>query len=113
MIEALTRSLRKGGETSAGPTAPILDRIATTKPRSVPMGATSRRDFLRTASGAAAGLGTSLTLGRAPAFAQKRELTFLSWNHFVPASDDELRKQAEAFGKQAGVAVRGGACPPL
>jgi multiple sugar transport system substrate-binding protein len=70
------------------------------------MGATSRRDFLRTASGAAAGLGTSLTLGRAPAFAQKRELTFLSWNHFVPASDDELRKQAEAFGKQAGVSVR-------
>ena len=46
------------------------------------------------------------TLGRAPAFAQKRELTFLTWNHFVPASDDELRKQAEAFGKQAGCTVR-------
>ena len=56
-------------------------------------------------AGVAAGL--SLTaLDRAPAFAQKRELTFLSWNHFVPASDDELRKQAEAFGKQAGVTVR-------
>jgi multiple sugar transport system substrate-binding protein len=47
-----------------------------------------------------------LALDRVPAFAQKRELTFLSWNHFVPASDDELRKQAEAFGKQAGVTVR-------
>src|SRR5439155_678740 len=35
-----------------------------------------------------------------------RELTFLSWNHFVPASDDELRRQAEVFGKQAGVTVR-------
>jgi multiple sugar transport system substrate-binding protein len=46
------------------------------------------------------------TLGRAPALAQKRELTFLSWNHFVPASDDELRKQAEAFGKQANCTVR-------
>jgi len=47
-----------------------------------------------------------LALGKAPAFAQKRELTFLSWNHFVPASDDELRRQAEAFGKQAGATVR-------
>jgi len=65
----------------------------------------SRRRFLHTSAGAVAGL--SLTaLGRAPAYAQKRELTFLSWNHFVPASDDELRKQAEAFGKQANCTVR-------
>jgi len=61
---------------------------------------------MRVASGASAGMASWLALGRAPAFAQKRELTFLSWNHFVPASDDELRKQAEAFGKQAGVTVR-------
>ncbi|HEY5724405.1 MAG TPA: hypothetical protein VIX40_00450, partial [Methylomirabilota bacterium] len=47
-----------------------------------------------------------LALGRAPALAQKRELTFLSWNHFVPAADDELRKQAEAFAKQANCTVR-------
>src|SRR2546427_9566508 len=40
------------------------------------------------------------------AFAQKRELTFLSWNHFVPVSDDELRRQAEAFGKLASCEVR-------
>ena len=65
----------------------------------------SRRQFLTTSAGAAAGMAW-LASGRAPAFAQKRELTFLSWNHFVPASDDELRKQAEAFGKQAGVTVR-------
>src|SRR3989441_7433869 len=70
------------------------------------MRATSRREFLRVASGATAGVSSWLSLGKAPAFAQKRELTFLSWNHFVPASDDELRKQAEAFGKQAGVTVR-------
>ena len=31
-----------------------------------------------------------LALGKAPAFAQKRELTFLSWNHFVPAADDDF-----------------------
>jgi multiple sugar transport system substrate-binding protein len=65
-----------------------------------------RRHFLRTSSlGASAGLAW-LAGGRAPAFAQKRELTFLSWNHFVPAADDELRKQAEAFGKQANCTVR-------
>ena len=62
----------------------------------------SRRHFLTT-SAVAAG---ALALDRAPAFAQQRELTFLSWNHFVPASDEELRKQAEAFSKQAGVKVR-------
>jgi multiple sugar transport system substrate-binding protein len=67
---------------------------------------TSRREFLRVASGATAGMASWVALGRAPAFAQKRELTFLSWNHFVPASDDELRKQAEAFGKLANCAVR-------
>src|SRR5438105_15872537 len=30
----------------------------------------------------------------------------LSFNHFVPASDEELRRQADLFGKQAGVTVR-------
>ena len=49
----------------------------------------SRRRFLQASAGAVAGL--SLTaLDRAPALAQKRELTFLSWNHFVPAADDVL-----------------------
>src|SRR3989449_7019823 len=65
----------------------------------------NRRQCLKTTAGAAAGL-SGLAAVRAPAFAQKRELTFLSWNHFVPASDDELRQQAEEFGKQAGVTVR-------
>src|SRR5213593_286959 len=74
--------------------------------RSVPMNGTTRRQFLKKSAATSTGLATWLALGRAPAFAQKRELTFLSWNHFVPASDDELRKQAEAFGKQAGVTVR-------
>jgi len=63
---------------------------------------TTRREFLS----AAAVTGVALALDRAPALAQKRELTFLSVNHFVPSSDDDLRRQAEAFGKQAGVTVR-------
>ena len=66
------------------------------------MRGTTRRQFLLAASAT----GGALALGRAPAYAQKRELTFLSTNHFVPASDDELRRQCEAFGKEAGIAVR-------
>jgi multiple sugar transport system substrate-binding protein len=66
----------------------------------------SRRRFLGASAGVTAGMASWLALGKAPAFAQQRELTFLSWNHFVPASDDELRKQAEAFSKQANCKVR-------
>ena len=47
----------------------------------------TRRQFLRTSSTGAVGLAW-LASDHAPAFAQKRELTFLSWNHFVPAADD-------------------------
>ena len=66
------------------------------------MRTTTRRQFLLTTATA----GAALTLDRAPALAQKRELTFLSTNHFVPASDEELRRQADLFGKQAGITVR-------
>ena len=66
----------------------------------------ARRRFLRTAAATTAGMTSWLALGKPPAFAQKRELTFLSWNHFVPAADDELRKQAEAFGKSNNCTVR-------
>ncbi len=62
----------------------------------------TRRDFIR----ASAGLAGVLALRRAPAFAQQRELTILSWSHFVPASDKELRRQTEEFARQAGVKVR-------
>jgi multiple sugar transport system substrate-binding protein len=70
------------------------------------MGRVSRRQFLSSSVGVTAGVAAWGALGQAPALAQKRELTFLSWNHFVPASDDELRKQAEAFSKQANCTVR-------
>ena len=75
-----------------------MDRTAL---RSIP-----RRRFLRAAAGASAGMASWLALRKAPAYAQKRELTFLSWNHFVPAADDELRRQAEAFGKANNCTVR-------
>src|SRR5262245_41009875 len=66
------------------------------------MRGTTRREFLLTSTVAGAGL----LLDRPPAQAQKRELSFLSVNHFVPASDEELRRQAEAFGKQTGITVK-------
>ena len=67
--------------------------------------AITRRRFLK-GSGIALASASAVALERPPAIAQKRELTLLTFNHFVPASDDELRRQGEAFAKQAGVAVR-------
>src|SRR6185369_4824321 len=105
------RSCRfRGGETLNGPVPLFPTRFPTvfresrmkTTDRPVP----TRRQFLSASAGATAGMASWLALGRAPAYAQKRELTFLSWNHFVPASDDELRKQAEAFGKANNCTVR-------
>ena len=62
----------------------------------------TRRKFLASTSA----VGAVALVGRAPAFAQKRELSLLSNNHFVPAADDELRRQADVFSKQAGVTVK-------
>jgi len=45
----------------------------------------SRRRFLKASAGVVA-VTSSGFLERAPAFAQKRELTMLTFNHFVPAS---------------------------
>jgi multiple sugar transport system substrate-binding protein len=68
--------------------------------------ALSRRTFLCSSLTASAGLTGILLTQTAPAFAQERELKLLTFAHFVPASDDELRRQLEEFGKQAGVKVR-------
>ena len=66
------------------------------------MKTTTRREFLLATTLA----GAALAIDRAPAQAQKREISFLSVNHFVPTSDDELRRQAELFGKQTGITVK-------
>src|SRR5262245_9774576 len=65
-----------------------------------------RRTFLRSSLAASAGLTGILLTKTPPAFAQERELKLLTFAHFVPASDDELQRQLEEFGKQAGVKVR-------
>lgn len=66
--------------------------------------AMSRRQFLHAATAATAGVAGMLAAP--PAFAAKKRITMLSWNHFVPASDEELRRQAEEFSKSYGAQVQ-------
>lgn len=66
----------------------------------------SRRTLLHSSLVASAGLSGILLTKTPPAFAQERELKLLTFAHFVPSSDDELERQLNEFGKQAGVKVR-------
>src|SRR2546422_9253657 len=96
-VDGATRCPTRGpASRRSGPMSPRLDR----------------RQFLKSTAGATAGLAW-LAARRAPAFAQKRELTFLSWNHFVPASDDELRRPAAVFRRDAGGGAPRGTIAPL
>ena len=65
----------------------------------------TRRRFLQVSATGLAGLAGVLALRQPPAMAQARELTILSFNHFVPQSDEELRRQAGVFGQQQKVKV--------
>ena len=68
-----------------------------------------RRDFLSYSGKAGAALaavaGTNWLAGQAPVFAQERRLHVLEWSSFVAPADVERDRQAEEFGKQAGVKV--------
>ena len=66
----------------------------------------SRRKFMSHSAAAGGGLAGILASGIAPAVGQERELRMLVWSHFVPASDEELKRQFEEMRKQAGVKVR-------
>jgi len=65
--------------------------------------AIKRRDFLRTAAAGTAGLAGVLAFHKAPAYAQKRRLTMLTHEHFVPVSDDHLRTWMAEFAKLHGI----------
>ena len=69
-------------------------------------GKQSRREFLGTSAAVGGGMAAILASGKAPLYAQERELRMLVWSHFVPASDDELQRQFDEFGKQNKVKVR-------
>src|SRR5262249_16957360 len=73
-------------------TAMTVDTSHTTSP-------ISRRVFLHTAAGATAGLAGILMTKTPPLYAATRTLTMLTFNHFVPASDENLRKWAKEFEK--------------
>src|SRR6266852_7785537 len=68
----------EGGGTSAQTFATAVLELPSLKEHT--MQGTTRRRFLRSAAVAAGVAG--FALDKTPAFAQKRELTFLSWNHF-------------------------------
>jgi multiple sugar transport system substrate-binding protein len=61
----------------------------------------SRRRMLRTAAGATAGGLAGILLSKTPPlYAATRTVTMLTWNHFVAASDEYLRKMAKDFEKE-------------
>src|SRR5262245_17516679 len=57
----------------------------------------SRRTVLHAAAVATAGVAGMLATHTPPAYAATRTLTMLTWNHFVPASDENLRQWAKEF----------------
>jgi multiple sugar transport system substrate-binding protein len=64
----------------------------------------TRRQFIETT--ASAGVLGFLTVRRAPVFAQRREVSMITWNHFVPASDERLKEIAADFSKRQNVNLR-------
>src|SRR6266849_10860267 len=62
----------------------------------------SRRQFLTTATG----LAGILASGVPPAWAQSREISYLCWNNFAPASDKKLAEIGQRFTKDTGIKLR-------
>jgi multiple sugar transport system substrate-binding protein len=62
----------------------------------------SRRHFLTTATG----LAGILASGVPPAWAQSREISYLAWNNFAPASDKKLAEIGQRFTKDTGIKIK-------
>jgi multiple sugar transport system substrate-binding protein len=62
----------------------------------------SRRRFLTTT----AGLAGILATGVPPARGQQREISYLSWNNFAPASDKKLAEIGQRFTKDTGIKIK-------
>lgn len=65
----------------------------------IPTAGITRRTFLRTAATTSAGLAGILITHTPPLYAATRTMTMLAANHFVPASDENLRRWAREFEK--------------
>src|SRR6476660_6279753 len=63
----------------------------------------NRRQFL-TATGA--GLAGILASGVPPARGQQREISYLCWNNFAPASDKNLDEIGQRFTKDTGIKLK-------
>ena len=62
----------------------------------------SRRRFLTTT----AGLAGILATGIPPARGQQREISYLCWNNFAPASDKKLAEIGQRFTKDTGIKLK-------
>jgi multiple sugar transport system substrate-binding protein len=67
------------------------------------MAALSRRRFLGTTT---AGLAGILATRTAPALGQTREISYLCWNNFAPASDKKLAEIGQKFTKDTGIKIK-------
>jgi multiple sugar transport system substrate-binding protein len=69
-------------------------------------GITRRRFVGSTAmAGTAAFAAASFLGGKPPAYAQERSIHYLQWSSFIPAADEEVSRQAEAFTEATGTKV--------
>jgi multiple sugar transport system substrate-binding protein len=68
------------------------------------MESVGRRQFIATS--ATAGLAGILASRRAPAWAQTREISYLCWNNFAPASDKKLAEIGQRFTKDTGIKIK-------
>src|SRR5437773_5784148 len=67
------------------------------------MSTISRRRFVATSS---AGLAGILATRVAPAVGQTREISYLAWNNFAPASDKKLAEIGQRFTKDTGIKLK-------
>jgi len=67
------------------------------------MGPVTRRQFLTTTG---AGLAGILATRVPPARGQQREISYLCWNNFAPASDKKLAEIGQRFTKDTGIKLR-------
>ncbi|HEV8642010.1 MAG TPA: extracellular solute-binding protein [Methylomirabilota bacterium] len=66
----------------------------------------SRRQFLGRAAAGTAGLAGILAAKTPPAVAQQREISYLCWNNFAPASDKKLAEIGQRFAKDTGIKIK-------
>src|SRR5918996_5480453 len=66
----------------------------------------TRRRFLHTTVGGMAGLASIIAFRAAPSIAQPREISMLSWAHFVPQADQKLHEIGKRFTQATKINVR-------